>query len=230
MTEEKTYNAESLERYKRKIAQLLAMANDSSATEHERDSFMAKAQELMQKYQLEMKDITGAEDLMSRQKGEQGIYTANMWAKYLVHNVAKLYGCRALFGSKIRNLVPYELYGRESARVTTEMMLPFIVKQIRQQARILVKEQGFTQSIAEREVAFAVVTRIRKMLEEENRDRETALTEADAFMRGVTIVVPGKGKVKSGYSGAAAEAAGNVSLHRQTGGPSGKPLMIGRGF
>ena len=222
--------AESLERMKRKIAQLLAMAKDSSTTDAEKNAFMAKAQEMMERYQLDIQDVAGAEDLMSVQPGQQGIYTANMWAKTLVHVVAQLYGCRALFKGKIRNLVPYDLYGRESARITTELMLPFIVKQVRQQAKKLVLAGIQTQSIAERQVANALIGRIQEMLATRSKELvEAEQASKEHMLACVEGVTNNKGRRKTGTTADAREAAGNISLHRQTAGGGRGPLMLGGG-
>ena len=228
------YNEESLARYKRKIAQLLAMANDAAATEHERDSFMTKAQEMMSKYQLELKDIKNAEDIMAASEGTQKIYVANMWGKMLIHHLARMYGCRALFHAKQGSVIPYSFYGRESARITTDLMVPVIIRQIRTEARKLATRGIGTQSINEREVAQAVTTRIweimQKMELEPGNEIVAAEAEAKAHMNSVTVVKSDNRKKKFGYGEDAKNAAGNVSLHRQaTGGTGNKPLLIGRG-
>ena len=83
-----------------KVKKLLALANDSGASEGERDNALRMAHGLLAKHNLDMLDLTrhmqveGREDYM-------GAGFSMMWCKYISQSIAKLFFCKYYFGAKI---------------------------------------------------------------------------------------------------------------------------------
>jgi hypothetical protein len=152
---------------KSKIAALLAKA-ESTENEFEADAFMAKVNELLEKHQIEMHEVRQARDIdtdpMGHQDGETNLYASIKWARDLAGGLARYYGCKFIYWRR-NNHFAYEIIGRESARTTFELMLPFIISQVRIQARRCygINTMGKTLAIWEREVGQALWLRVLKL-------------------------------------------------------------------
>lgn len=143
---------------KRKIAALLAKA-EGTDNEFEAATFMAKVNELLEAHQLSIYQLGDESDLMGKQEGEFNVYASMSWAKILIHQIAMFYNTETVWW-RVGNHLKYEVVGRESNRITTELMIPFIIAQVRQRGRILANETGRTHSVATRDVGQALTTRI----------------------------------------------------------------------
>lgn len=156
---------------KKKIAALLAKA-EGTDNEFEAATFMAKVNELLERHQIEMHEIRsmGDNDPMGHETGEFNIYASMSWAKIMAHNLALYYGCSTIW-SRHKNHFTYEVVGRESARTTFELMLPFVVTQIRRQARHYSEYHECSRSVAEREIGHALTLRVHKMNVEQQKIR-----------------------------------------------------------
>ena len=212
-------NTESI---KTKIAALLNKA-EKTDNAFEAETFMNKVNELLEKYQIEMTEIrnmrpAGDTDPMGQQKGETNIYASMLWARTLAGTVARYYGCKFIYWKR-SNHFDYEVVGRESARVTFELMLPFIISQVKQQAKIL---RYLTPSVAQREVGQALLVRIARMIPkaEERRSELTrnALIPVNNLDGDLEKAFPRLKQGKSTtlrFGRSAEEAASRISLHHQ---------------
>lgn len=228
-------NADDLKRIKDQIAKLLAKAEKTDNV-HEADLFMSKVNELLEKYQIEMFEIRAHagidNDPMGHQEGELNVYASMMWAKLVVHMVARYYGAKVIWEGKKKNHLPYRVFGPESARVTTELMLPYVVSQVRQQARVFSQETGRTASIAQREIGQALVMRIQRMIDAADLRRaelqSRALVPVDTTAEFVEDYYGGNIKRNKGRPlrfGQGAEAhAEKISLNRQATGAGHKQI------
>ncbi len=117
-----------------KIRALLAKAN-SSEFEAERDAFIAKAEQLMRDYQISLSEVDGARpnDKLGHDLHEGG--RPNVWKHALGYQVAKYYCCRYIKRVGAPKLT-YTLIGRESARVTTQLMLEYLIYTVMRAARL----------------------------------------------------------------------------------------------
>ena len=121
---------------KTKIQALIAKA-EGTDNEHESAIFMAKAIDLMQKHQIELHDLN-VDDKIHVTIGMTATRSAPSWKRKILSALAQYYGCQTVLDShyiktKTGKRVPgysLELVGPESARVTTELMFPFVIKQI----------------------------------------------------------------------------------------------------
>lgn len=145
---------------KKKIAALLAKA-EGTDNEFEADTFMAKVNELLERHQMELHEIRamGDDDPLGHEFGTFKCYASMSWVKMLAHNLALYYGCSTIW-SKKGNHFHYQVVGRDSARVTFELMLPFVVTQLRRAATKMANETGVTNAIAQRQIAHALTIRV----------------------------------------------------------------------
>lgn len=223
------------ESIKLKIAALLAKA-ESTTNEFEAAAFMAKVNELLEKHQMEMHEVRSAResasDPMGKEKGETNVYASMLWARDLGGAVARYYGCKFFYWKK-GNHFTYEVLGRESARTTFELMFPFILTQVKLQAKRLDGETGNakSRSVLERQVGQALMIRVDR-LAHANAQHRVVLTgkglvpvddlvaaEAEFFPK-VKIM-----KAKSIYLDPdAVEAAEKIGLHHQATGKHTKLL------
>lgn len=218
------------EKIKSKIAALLAKA-ESTDNAFEAETFMAKVNELLEKHQLEVNEIRGANikstDPMGWTKGETNIYASMLWARNVGCALARYYGCRMLYG-KHGNHIHYRVAGPESARITFELMLPFVISQVRVQAKTVALRFG--KSSAERQVGQALEVRIWKMVPkaEERRSELSAnalivLDDVDTFVESQVKVKMAKERSVS-FGAAAEEAAAKISINVQATGKHTKLL------
>lgn len=151
---------------KARIAALLAKA-EKTDNEFERDAFMAKVNELLEQYQIEIWELRDTEDQIGITIGETRIGDTMSWGKDLCFALAKYYYAEILFFGwdplKPTKRV-YKVVGRESCRVTVELMLPFVISQIRQKARTMAKGYRVTPAVAERQIANALIIRVYRMI------------------------------------------------------------------
>lgn len=167
----------SIESIKDKIAALLAKA-EGTDNKFEADTFMAKVNELLEKHQIEMHEIrkrmgnTADADPIGKEKGKANIYASMLWAREVAGALARYYGCRYVYWKR-GNHFTYEIVGRQSARTTFELMLPFVITQVRLQARTLdgIGGNQKSRSILERQVGQALEIRIHKMTREAEAHR-----------------------------------------------------------
>lgn len=181
---------ENIEALKDKIAKLLAKAEGTNNAA-EADAFLAKAMELLEKYQIDIHEIrsrTGREsDPYGHEKGTANLYTSAVWYRGVAVALARYYGCEFIYNKKNMNII-YTLVGRQSSRTTTELMLPFVLSQVTIVARKYMKEQlAVGHKIHERaataHIGAALEQRIWKLIlanREHRRDLESrALVPVD---------------------------------------------------
>jgi len=210
-----------------KIAALLAKA-ESTDNVFEAESFMDKVNELLETHQIEMHEIRasmGAQkdsDPLGKEKGTTNLYASIKWARDVAGALAKYYGCRFVYWKR-GNHFTYEIIGRESARTTFELMLPFVISQVKQQAKRMHMIHGVnTLAVWEREVGQALYVRIWNMIPKAEAHRadlgSKALIPVDdvqAFMDATYGDLKKSRQLKISYTLEAQEAAKRVSINVQ---------------
>lgn len=210
-----------------KISKLIAKA-DSTSHPEEADLFMAKAQELMMAHGLSLLDIgkLDSDDPVGTTDEAGTYYASEGWAKHLGTQLARYYGCEVMFSQVARNKFAFGIAGRESARVTFALMFPFVVRQVRAQAREAVKcGEASTESRAKTAIGNALTFRIQRLrLAENNNEKATAtrnaLVPVDLNRAALEERWP---NLRTGRTArlntteAAKNRASKISLHRQTG-------------
>lgn len=208
-----------------KISKIIAKAN-STNNEAEAEMLMAKAHELLVKHNIELSQIGDHNDPIDGEKFVMASPNSQYWAKGLTHALATYYGCKivVLWDNEGGSRLMFGLVGRESARVTTKLMQPFIRKQVMAAGRKLAKEMGCSHSIANRQVANALTQRIWQIIHDNRMEVEATGGSKNALV--ITDAVEafnnefwgelGTASTRPKLTSAAArEAANGISINRQ---------------
>lgn len=231
----------NIQKIKQRIMALLAKANGTD-NEHEAEAFLAKAMDLMQQYQLDVADMVDADDPILKHVGMEAAESGHAWRWKLYSAVAQLYGCKSIHvGKAVKGkngrLVPgYEqvLVGRESAIITTDLMYPWIVQQVKDAAKRIASISGMSEQGQAKRVAAALISRIHKLVKAQQEAEPTTAAGRNALVVLNQVVAkyeelfPDAVTMKARPSvtdGLARAAAEGIGLHRQTGGA--RPLQIG---
>jgi len=209
-----------------KISKLIAKA-DSSTHEEEADAFMAKAHALMMEHGLSLLDLgrLDADDPIGHDFEVH--QSSDGWKNKVAQQLCKFYGCQMVFVPNGRTTMTYTVFGRESARITFTIMLPFVFKQIAKLAREL-RDEGVYPNIqkAKNRIANSLAVRIFEMRTENEASTANAhgakglnaLVPVDLIRAAVEAEYPtlqSGGKQKYTTDSHSRAAAGRVSLHRQ---------------
>lgn len=229
---------------KQRIQQLLAKAKGTD-NEHEADAFLAKAMELLQQHQLDIADLVDAGDPILHHVGLSQASSGHAWRWRLYSVVAQLYGCQSIHAQvgyrqvkvkgRIKLTAWYEqrLVGRESSIITTDLMYPWIVQQVRAKARAIAGVTGMSEQGQAKRVAAALIIRIHRLIEAQQTTAPTTAAGRNALI----ILNQAVAKFNELYPQAqtinrsvkfddlSREAAEGIGLHRQTTGE--RPLALG---
>lgn len=209
---------------KTKIMALLAKAK-STDSEAEADAFFSKAQELMEKHQLELHDL-GVDDPLGKTDGVTAQPGPPSYKSDVQCALARYYGAKPIIMNHGDGKWHVEIVGPESSRVTTELMTDFVWKQVGAQAGRVAELTGVNKQHAIREVAKALCLRIRRLVAERKADPAllggsysiVVVDAIDSFIaNNYGRLVSCKTKAKS-ISRTAMDHAKNINLNRQVGG------------
>lgn len=123
-----------LEAMKRKIAALLAKANNTAVTEAEADAFNRKAHELMTQYNV------GRAELDVDEKAVERIHTVlsvqlRPWSAYILSGLTKLYYCR-YFSQQVGRLHEITIIGEKQNVHVCHAIAVMVLRSVQQAARI----------------------------------------------------------------------------------------------
>lgn len=204
-----------------KIAKLIAKA-DSSTHPEEADTFMTKAQELLEAHGISMLDLGKlSEDAVGH---DDDVYrSSENWKNKLAFILARLYGCQMVTNPVTAKQVKYVVFGRESARITFTLMLPYVIKQINKLGTEEHKAGNYpSRHKAMVAIAGAVTLRIWKMVQETEAQRPAgggvnALVPVDLIDAAIAEKFPRLRKASNNIrtDSNARDVANRVSLHRQ---------------
>lgn len=165
-----------------KIRKLIAKA-DSTTHPEEAATFMEKAQSMMLAHGLSLLDLgrLDSEDPVGTDHAGVTTKASYDWARKIVFEAGFYFGVTAV-EFKRTDGYQYSLVGRESARITAALMIPFIVRQVSQAASEGVKNGVFpNRRVAHNQLSGALVLRLA---------RERSRAEADTSGRGMNALVP----------------------------------------
>lgn len=224
------------DKIKDKIAALLAKAEGTDNL-FEADSFMAKVNELLERHQMDLHEIrkhSGVNtDPIGKTAGETNIYASMLWARGVAGALAKYYGCEFIYWKR-GNHFTYRIVGPESARMTFELLLPFVISQVRQQAnRLWIARGGKSKSVWEREVGQALQLRVYRLVPqvEAKRAENTAnglvpVSDLKAFLDAEFGEIKTARATNYDFGFAAKQAAETISINVQATGKTTK--LIGK--
>jgi hypothetical protein len=153
---------------KTKILKILEKAQ-STTHDAEADALFSKARTMMEEHQISAFDLqAGADPIGQRRTNAFQKNTPASLRYWMEGEVAQFYGCTPVtltwgakaqrIGTKAKQVI--ELIGPESALVTTELMFPFIWKQILEKARTYAKGDAKIERKIRKEICDAFALRL----------------------------------------------------------------------
>jgi hypothetical protein len=221
---------ERSDRIKEIIRALLAKAQGTNVAA-ESEAFMDKAQELMEKYQVELWEL-GEDDPMGVTLGAEGQAGPPSYKTMVQTSLALYYGAKPIRYMTDRNKWVIHLCGPESSRITTQLMTDYVWNQVLNVAKRVSHEMGDARNYQTciRDVAKALTFRINRELAA--RKREHAKVQGSSLS--LIVLDATQSWIDKNYSDlrdihakeksttfAATDAAKGISLHRQTGNGEG---------
>lgn len=220
-----------------KIGKIINKAS-STNSEAEAEMLMEKALAMLEEHGLSFADIgaANAEDPVGVEKAAVKFFASQYHRLALYVALARYYGCETIHvrrGNEFR----IDVIGRESARTTFKLMVPFVLEQLNAVVKPLVGTYYESRDKALRAVSNRLAQRVYLLtVEAQKRDAEVkaergfALVPVDLIDAAMKEHYPRATTARSGKlnlgGNAAAQAAASVSLHRQTTGAG--QLKIGR--
>jgi hypothetical protein len=152
----------NIDKLREKIRALILKAQ-STTFEGEAESFMAKAFELMEKYQIHAFELS-TEDPIGCTPGVAGQPGMASYKPSVQCVLAKYYGAKPVYRYTTKKDYVIDIFGPESARATTELMTPFVWAQICDLGKTWGLMWGQPYQKGVREVSKAFVDRVRVIL------------------------------------------------------------------
>ncbi len=157
-----------------RVRKMLALANDTRASDGERDNALRMAHNLLAKHNLSLADVEAAARNASDPRGE---YTevgwAQPWARTVYDAMSKLFFCRYAYGGKINSTkLRHKMIGRSSNATTALLMADFLCTSILRECR-----QRYVHNLSPQSREFAtgaahrIYWRVQKLIEERARDK-----------------------------------------------------------
>lgn len=157
-----------------KINKLLAMGNDSGASETERETALRQAHSLLAKHNLQMVDLKAKDD-----RGQLAVLAKkHSWAKFTAMAIAELFFCEYLVGSSNANYAYHIFVGREDNAKVAIALYMYCVKSMMKQAR-LHKQRSFSDQPYKAEMDF-LKGAARAIQENANKLKEAKQAEMNA--------------------------------------------------
>lgn len=228
-----------------KIRALLAKAA-STDNQHEAEIFFAKAHELMDAHQLEAADLETDDPVGHEAVYEKGsTKAAPDWDFMLVFAVAKYFGCKSIRIQR-NGKWAQDLFGRESARITTVEMHAYLVKTVRRLGREAVGTPEFelhdkwgysagymNADQCSRRIGNALRTRLNALAAAQAPSAPSTPSGKNALVTRDRVVAlykethPDANSIKGKYysNAGAREIASGIGLNLQTGRSAGQRVL-----
>ena len=163
------------------ISKLLAKA-EGTDNEAEADTVMSSVHKMLEQHNISLHELGDQDDPIVH-ADDIFVNRSLSYATNLIPALGYYYGCQVVIdrGTKKNRFL---VFGRQSASMTLHLMTPFVLSQIRQQARKLHKEgKSQTYGKALTAVANALTVRLRKLiLEMQKRDNERVASGGKALV------------------------------------------------
>lgn len=157
-----------------KIRKMLELANNSAASEGERENALRMAHNLLIKHNLEMKDVHASSVKEKRTVDEAATFKMK-WCRIVANSMAKLFMCEMFLNGDINGTKgKYAFVGLESNATTAALMTEYVISSILKEARKLYKQNLCPQSRAfGYGAAEKIRDRVNKMVHEAKSDNST---------------------------------------------------------
>lgn len=159
-----------------KIKALLAKAA-STDNPNEAEVFAAKANELMEKYQVDIDAIRASDDPVGRDCAYEG--RLGGWRQTVASATARYFGCRAI----ITRCGKVAIFGRESARISTLAMFPYFKKCVLLLSRRMAEETGLDKRACAKQIGFEFAIRLKELAPAMEESTNTVVTGKNALIR-----------------------------------------------
>lgn len=191
----------SEERILDRVRKMLALANDTAATEGERDNALRMAHNLMAKHQLDMADV----DQRKRDLDDpRGLFTLDgwniPWCRRVRHAIARLFMCKYYSGKINATRGRHTFIGRESNATTAMLMGDWIVLGLLREAD---KRYGHRLTPMGRSFGEGAASKLHERVNQLLADKQKEFTSA-----GYALVIADLAKI---------EADANEEFHLSTG-------------
>lgn len=118
-----------------RVKKMMALANDPSASDGERENALRMSYAIMAKHNIDMSDVdgkpVGPQEARKRTRGE---FYGRPWAVSLCSSVAKLFFCEYYYNLTGNNLAYHTFVGKESNATTAEEVSRVLVESIKREA------------------------------------------------------------------------------------------------
>ena len=145
-----------------KVKKMLAIANDSGATEGERDNALRMAHGMLAKHNLDMADL----HQHTQQEGREEYTNATfgmLWCRNTSAAIAKLFFCKYYFGKKINGTkIEHHFVGKASNAATAAMMSEYVIASILKECR---SRWGHNLAPESRSFSMGAAAKIRERVE-----------------------------------------------------------------
>lgn len=141
---------DDIERITARIQKMLKLANDSAATEGERDNAMRMAHATMAKYNLDMAEVEAAGGGPTESRGTNtSTFFGRPWARLVASSMAKLFFCKYIYiPNSDAKRIRHQFIGLESNATTAAEMTKYLVESILRESRSSARSAGQTSAWA----------------------------------------------------------------------------------
>lgn len=142
-----------------RVKKMLALGNDSGATEAERETSLRMAYNLLAKYNLSISDLPDDESNETRER-QDVVISADRWARSLAQEVARLFFCKYFYTRTVTTGKDKHCFvGRQSNANTARYMSEYLIKSVKREATTRYKSPTTPQG---RSFCVGTVDSIRK--------------------------------------------------------------------
>lgn len=158
-----------------KVKKLLTLANNSAASEGERENALRMANGLLLKHNLDMADYNLHIQLESREDYVGATYGMN-WCCRISNSIAKLFMCKYYVGKKINGTkTEHHFVGKTSNACTAQLMSEYVITSILAECRkrwkhnLAPESRSFSIGAAD-----AIALRVKEMIKEAKPEGATS--------------------------------------------------------
>lgn len=157
-----------------RVRKMLALANDTRASDGERDNALRMAHNLLAKHNLSLADVEAAARNASDPRGEHSeVGWAQPWARTIYDAMAHLFFCRYAYGGKINSTkLRHKMIGRAGNATTALLMSDYLCTSILRECR-----QLYTHNLSPQSREFAtgaahrIYWRVQQMIKDQAAQR-----------------------------------------------------------
>lgn len=172
----------------KKIRNMVAKAEDKATSSAEAEAIMVKVRAMLEKHGISLLTITDAtsNDPVDTDKYIGHFWASDNWIRALSDGAGRYYGVRVVW-HKQGNKTHISAVGRESCRAAYGLMLPYIIRAVKAEAKKGVADGVYrSKSAAESRIGNAMATRLRA-LAYQRKQAEAEVTKEGA---GMAALVP----------------------------------------